>query len=65
MGQRIRYPDRHSSFKPAALAVHKGEYTGVPYKCDESAALHHFRLNARPGDRCFCGQTARKADGNA
>lgn len=61
MGQRIRYPDRHSSFKPAAPIVHRGEYTGVPYRCEES--LHKFRLNARIGDRCFCGQTARQAEG--
>jgi hypothetical protein len=54
MGQRIRHSDRHERRVPVAAAlVHRGEATGIPFKCDTE---HHWRLNARAGDRCFCGE---------
>jgi hypothetical protein len=54
MGQHIKYPERQDRRgTPAAPTVRSGE-PGVPFKCEPGA--HHWRLNARPGDRRFCGE---------
>lgn len=57
MGQHIKYPERHERRKPTVGRVHRGEPSGVPYKCDPP--IHRWRLNARQYDPCFCG-----AEGN-